>query len=195
MELKELVAKNRSYRRFYEEPISEETLKELVALARITPSAANAQALKYRLVYTKEENEKVFQTLRWAGALLDWDGPKEGERPSADIVILCDQTLGKNKMTDDGIAAQTILLGAVEKGLGGCMLGNVKREELAEALGIDRERFAIDLVLALGKPKETVVLVDLPESGDTRYYRDDAKVHYVPKRSLEELILEKTAAE
>ncbi len=195
MELKELVAKNRSYRRFYEEPISEETLKELVALARITPSAANAQALKYRLVYTKEENEKVFQTLRWAGALLDWDGPKEGERPSAYIVILCDQTLGKNKMTDDGIAAQTILLGAVEKGLGGCMLGNVKREELAEALGIDRERFAIDLVLALGKPKETVVLVDLPESGDTRYYRDDAKVHYVPKRSLEELILEKTAAE
>lgn len=195
MELKELVAKNRSYRRFYEEPISEETLKELVALARITPSAANAQALKYRLVYTKEENEKVFQTLRWAGALLDWDGPKEGERPSAYIVILCDQTLGKNKMTDDGIVAQTILLGAVEKGLGGCMLGNVKREELAEALGIDRERFAIDLVLALGKPKETVVLVDLPESGDTRYYRDDAKVHYVPKRSLEELILEKTAAE
>lgn len=195
MELKELVAKNRSYRRFYEEPISEETLKELVALARITPSAANAQALKYRLVYTKEENEKVFQTLRWAGALLDWDGPKEGERPSAYIVILCDQTLGKNKMTDDGIAAQTILLGAVEKGLGGCMLGNVKREELAEALGIDRERFVIDLVLALGKPKETVVLVDLPENGDTRYYRDDAKVHYVPKRSLEELILEKTAAE
>ena len=126
---------------------------------------------------------------------MDWDGPKEGERPSAYIVILCDQTLGKNKMTDDGIAAQTILLGAVEKGLGGCMLGNVKREELAEALGIDRERFAIDLVLALGKPKETVVLVDLPESGDTRYYRDDAKVHYVPKRSLEELILEKTAAE
>ena len=194
MELKELVAKNRSYRRFYEESISEETLKELIALARITPSTANSQALKYRLVYTKEENEKVFQTLRWAGALPDWDGPKEGERPSAYIVILCDQTLGKNKMTDDGIAAQTILLGAVEKGLGGCMLGNVNREELAEVLKIDKERFGIDLVLALGKPKETVVLVDLPENGDTRYYRDDAQVHYVPKRSLEELILNKTAA-
>ena len=149
MELKELVAKNRSYRRFYEESISEETLNELIALARITPSTANSQALKYRLVYTKEENEKVFQTLRWAGALPDWDGPKEGERPSAYIVILCDQTLGKNKMTDDGIAAQTILLGAVEKGLGGCMLGNVNREELAEVLKIDKERFVIDLVLAL----------------------------------------------
>lgn len=188
--LKDLVAKNRSYRRFYEEPISVEMLKELIALARITPSTANSQALKYRLVSTPEENEKVFSTLSWAGALSDWDGPEEGERPSAYIVILCDQTLGKNKMTDDGIAAQTILLGAVEKGLGGCMLANVKRSELAAALGIDTERFTIDLVLALGKPKETVVLVEMPENGDTRYYRDEAQIHYVPKRALEDLIIE-----
>ena len=141
------------------------------------------------MVYTKEENGKVFQTLHWAGALLDWDGPKEGERPSAYIIILCDQTLGKNKMTDDGIAAQTILLGAVEKGLGGCILGNVDRKKLAEVLQIDMERFTIDLVLALGKPKETIVLTELPENGDTRYYRDKEQVHYVPKRSLEDLIL------
>lgn len=189
MVLKDLVEKNRSYRRFYEEPIPAETVKELIALARITPSTANSQALKYRLVYTPEENAKVFQTLSWAGALPDWDGPEEGERPSAYIIILCDQTLGKNKTTDDGIAAQTILLGAVEKGLGGCMLANVKRKELAEALQIDTERFTIDLVLALGKPKETVVLVDLPENGDTRYYRDNEQVHYVPKRSLEDLLV------
>lgn len=189
MVLKDLVAKSRSYRRFYEEPISVETLKELVALARITPSTANSQALKYRLVYVTEENAKVFQTLRWAGALPDWDGPEEGERPSAYIIILCDQTLGKNKMTDDGIVAQTILLGAAEKGLGGCILANVKRDELAETLRIDTKRFTIDLVLALGKPKETIVLVDLPENGDTRYYRDKEQVHYVPKRSLEDLIV------
>lgn len=187
--LKDLVAKNRSYRRFYEEPISAETLKELVALARITPSTANSQALKFRLVNTPEENAKVFQTIGWAGALPDWDGPEEGERPSAYIIILCDQTLGKNKMTDDGITAQTMMLGAVEKGLGGCMLGNVKRAELAAALGIDTERYTIDLVLALGKPKETVVLTDMPQNGDNRYYRDENQIHYVPKRSLEELII------
>jgi len=188
--LKDLVAKNRSYRRFYEESISTETLKELVALARITPSTANSQALKFRLVNTPEENAKVFQTISWAGALPDWDGPEEGERPSAYIILLCDQTLGKNKMTDDGIAAQTILLGAVEKGLGGCMLGNIKRSELAGILGIDTKRYTIDLVLALGKPKETVVLVDMPENGDNRYYRDENQIHYVPKRSLEDLIIE-----
>lgn len=187
--LKDLVAKNRSYRRFYEEPISTETLKELVSLARITPSTANSQALKFCLVNTPEENAMVFRTLSWAGALPDWDGPEDGERPSAYIIILCDQTLGKNKMTDDGIAAQTMMLGAVEKGLGGCMLANINRSELAKALGIDTEHYTIDLVLALGKPKESVVLVDMPESGDPRYYRDENQVHYVPKRSLEDLII------
>lgn len=181
--------KNRSYRRFYEEEISIEILKELIALARITPSTANSQALKYRLVYTVKEREQVFQTLHWAGALPDWDGPEEGERPSAYIIIVCDQNLGKNKMTDDGIVAQTMLLGAVEKGLGGCIIGNIKRDKLAEVLEIDTTRFTIDLVLALGKPKETVVLTELPESGDTRYYRDKEQIHYVPKRALEDLIL------
>ena len=190
MVFKDLVAKNRSYRRFYEESISVETLKELIALARLTPSTANSQALKYRLVYMPEENAKVFPTLNWAGALPDWDGPEEGERPSAYIVILCDQNLGKNKMTDDGIVAQTILLGAVEKGLGGCMLGNVKRKELAQALGIDLERFTIDLVLALGKPKEHIVITDMPKNGDTRYYRDKEQTHYVPKRFLEDFIVD-----
>ena len=187
--LKDLVAKNRSYRRFYEEPISTETLKELVALARIIPSTANSQALKFYLVNTSKENEKVFRSLSWAGALPDWNGPEAGERPSAYIIILCDQTLGKNKMTDDGIAAQTMMLGAVEKGLGGCILANINRSELAESLGIDTEHYTIDLVLALGKPKESVVLVDMPESGDYRYYRDENQIHYVPKRSLEELII------
>ena len=90
------------------------------------------EALDYLcLLYTS------FPLLGWAGALPDWDGPVPGERPSAYIVILCDLTLGKNKMWDDGITAQTIMLGAVEKGLGGCILGNVKREDLAKTLNID----------------------------------------------------------
>jgi len=188
--LKDLVEKNRSYRRFYEEPITMETLKELIELARVIPSTANSQALKFRLVNTPQENGKVFQNVGWAGALPDWDGPEKGERPSAYIIMLCDQTLGKNKMTDAGIAAQTIMLGAVEKGLGGCIMGNIKRSELAEELGIDMSRYTIELVLAIGKPKEKVVLVDLPENGDTRYYRDENQVHYVPKRSVEELIVD-----
>ena len=113
----------------------------------------------------------------------------EGERPAAYILICCDQSLAKNKPIDDGIAAQTIMLGAVEKGYGGCMLANVKRSELAASLGLDPQKYSIDLVLALGKPKEEVVIVPVGEDGDVRYYRDENQVHYVPKRSLEDILL------
>ena len=119
----------------------------------------------------------------------EWKGPEEGERPSAYIIVLCDKTISQSKPIDVGIAAQTILLGATEKGLGGCMFGSIRREKLAEDFGIDTEKHSIELVIALGKPKETVKLVDLPESGSTAYYRDENGVHYVPKRSVEEIII------
>ena len=190
MQMKELVEKCRSYRRFYEEDrISRETMTELVDLARITASAANSQALKYRICSDTEENEKVFETIGWAGYLTDWIGPEKGERPSGYIVILCDLSLGKNKMMDNGIVAQTMMLAAVEQGYGGCMIGNFKRSQLAEVLGIDTEKYSLDLVLALGRPKEEVKLVLVKEDGDIRYYRDEEQVHYVPKRSLEEVLL------
>lgn len=188
--LKELVLKNRTYRRFYEkETVSEETLKELVDLARTVPSTANSQALKFALITDEEQKAKVFASLGWAGALPDWDGPEEGERPAAYIVVLCDQSIAKNKPIDDGIVSQTIMLGACEKGLGGCIFGNIKRRELAEDLGINPESFSIDLVIAIGRPKETVVITEVGADGSTTYYRDENQVHYVPKRSLEDLIV------
>ena len=188
--LKDLVLRSRSYRRFWEnEVISEDILKELVSLARIAPSTVNSQPLRFRIVNSKEENEKVFECLSWAGLLRDWDGPAKGERPSAYIVILCDLSVGKDKRYDDGICAQTIMLGATEKGYGGCIFGSVKREKLAEMLGIDTEKYSIDLVLALGKPKETVEIVDVTENGSTAYYRDENGIHYVPKHSVDELIV------
>ena len=188
--LKDLVTRCRSYRRFYEEEkISAETLRELVDLARLTASSANSQALKFRICNTAEENEQVFGTLKWAGALPDWDGPEKGERPSAYIIILCDLALGKNKLQDDGIAAQTIMLSAVEKGYGGCMIGNCKRSELIKLLDLDPEQYTVSLVLALGKPREEVVLVPVGENGSTVYYRDENQVHYVPKRELADILI------
>lgn len=188
--IQELVAKCRSYRRFYqEERIGEETLRELVDLARMTASTANSQALKYRLVTEPEECGRVYGTLMWAAALPDWDGPEEGERPAAYIIVACDQTLGRNKQWDEGIAAQTILLGAVERGLGGCMLGSVNRPKLAQVLNLDTGRYALDLVIALGRPKEQVMVVPVGEDGSVRYYRDENQVHCVPKRSLEDILL------
>ena len=188
--IRELVEKNRSYRRFYEDvPVSVETLRELVDLARLSASAANMQPLKYLLSCDRKKNALIFEHLAWAGYLKDWPGPSEGERPSAYIVMLCDRSIVKNVVCDHGIAAQSILLGAVEKGLGGCMIASVQRDKLREVLNIPL-RYDILLVLALGQPGELVVIEKMGPEGNVRYWRDKEGRHHVPKRSLEEIIIE-----
>jgi nitroreductase len=187
--LYDLVLRNRSCRRFEESsPIPRDTLVELVALARSTASAANRQPLKYIISADSQTNGRIFPCLTWAAYLKDWDGPVPGERPSAYIVILIDKTITDDWWCDDGIAAQTILLGAVEKGLAGCMMGSIQKERLRQELDIP-DHLMIRLVLALGKPAETIVLEDLEQGGDIRYWRDEKNIHHVPKRSLEELII------
>ncbi len=189
MNLGELVLKNRSYRRFYENvPIEHETLRQLVDLARLSGSAANLQPLKYMLSGDQNLNATIFPHLRWAGYLKDWDGPPEGERPSGYIIILGDENISKSIGCDHGIAAQSIMLGAVEKGLGGCMIGSIQREGLRRELGIPAH-LEILLVLALGKPRETVEIETIGTEGDIKYWRDEASVHHVPKRSLDEIIV------
>ena len=187
--LKDLVRKNRSYRRFHQDvPVDLETLRALVDLARLSASAANLQPLKYILSYDSETNARTFPHTRWAGYLKDWGGPAEGERPAAYIVILGDTEVCKSFGCDHGIAAQSIMLGAAEQGLGGCIIGSIDRDALRHTLDIPKQ-YEILLVLALGRPKETVVIEDIGPNGDIKYYRDDEGVHHVPKRLLDELIL------
>ena len=186
--LRDLLLKNRSYRRFYQEAeISMETLKDLIALSRITPSAANKQPLKYILSVEKEKNAEIFSTLAWAGYLPQWKGPEEGERPSAYIIVLGDTDIAKQYSIDPGITIQSILLGAVEKDYGGCIFASIDKKSLRAVLSLP-ERFEILYVIALGKPKETVVL-DTIKDNDIKYWREENGTHHVPKRSMEELIL------
>ena len=190
MMIKDLVMQNRTYRRFYQEVAVEcRTLRELVDLARLSASAANLQPLKYILSYEPQKNALIFPHLGWAGYLKDWQGPCEGERPSAYIIILKDIQLSKSSGCDHGIAAQSILLGATEKGLGGCMIGTVQRQKLSKTLDIP-SRYEILLVLALGKPKEQVVIEDIDTTGDIKYWRDSDGKHHVPKRKLDDVILD-----
>jgi len=187
--LKDLVLKNRSYRRFHEEEkIETETLRELVQLAQHCGSGGNVQPLRFVLSNTEERNQQIFPHLGWAGYLKDWPGPEKGERPSAYIVILQDRAIVHLGGCDHGIAAQTILLGATERGLGGCTIGNITREELQSALRID-PKYEILLVLALGKPKERVVIEYVDADADIKYWRDKEGVHHVPKRKLDDLIV------
>lgn len=186
--LKELLQKNRSYRRFFQDVrLTEAELRELVDLTRYCASGRNAQALRYRAVVDEKTCEQVFHTLAWAGYLKDWPGPEEGERPSAYLIQLLDTSIVENCLCDDGIQAQTILLGAVEKGYGGCIIKAFKNDALREILQLP-EHLKIMYVLAIGKPKETVVLEDMKD-GDFRYWREPDGSHHVPKRPLEDLLV------
>jgi nitroreductase len=187
--LKDLILKNRSYRRFYqEEKISNEQLYRWIDLARNSASARNAQTLKYILSTDEPFNAKIFELLGWAGYLTTWHGPEEGERPSAYIILLNDTLVAGNFFCDDGIALQSILLGATEDGYGGCIVHSVNRNKLRELLHLS-EQYDILYVVALGKPKETVVLEKM-KNGDFKYWRDENQIHHVPKRPLDEIIIE-----
>ena len=191
MNIAKLIRKNRAVRRFRQDHhLDMQTLKELVDLARLSASSSNQQPLRFLLSNEPAKNAAIFATLAWAAFLRPWIAPAEGERPAAYIVILADTRLNKSPQYDAGIACQSILLGASELGLGGCILGAIHREELRKALHIPND-CDIMLVIALGKPAETVALEDV-KNGDTRYWRSADNIHHVPKRPLSELIVDFT---
>ena len=187
--IRDLIIKNRSYRRFHQNvSVKMETLRELVDLARLSASAANMQPLRYILSCDPALNALIFPHLAWAAYLKDWIGPCEGERPSAYIIILEDTRISHPLHCDHGIAVQSILLGATEKSLGGCIIGAVDKKGLRKTLGIT-VRYEILLVLALGKPKEKVVIEEAGSDGDIKYWRDSKSIHHVPKRRLDDIIV------
>lgn len=189
MNMIELLKKNRSYRRFGERAVTERELDVLIEAASLTASAGNLQQLRFVPVCGKD-CVRVFPHLRWAGYLADWDGPVQGERPTGYIVVLCPRASeGKYLVgVDVGIASQSMLLTASEMGLGGCMFASIDRSALMEDLSIDGEAWAVALVIALGEPREQVRIVPVSE-GNIKYYRDGDGVHYVPKRTVDELKL------
>lgn len=184
-----LVEQNRSYRRFHQQKrISEAELTELISLARLSPSAANLQNIRYYLVTDYEDCENMFPYLKWANYLRYWEGPEQGERPAAYIIILTPKATTRFHHIDTGIAAQTILLGAAEKGMGGCMIASADKVEIRELFNLP-EAMEISLVIAIGYPAEKVVIDDIDDPDDVEYWRDDDGIHHVPKRRLKELIL------
>ncbi len=184
-----LVEQNRSYRRFHQQKrISEAELKELISLARLSPSAANLQNIRYYLVTDDEDCESMFPYLKWANYLRYWEGPEQGERPAAYIIMLTPKATTRFHHIDTGIAAQTILLGATEKGMGGCMIASADKAAISKLLNLP-EAMEINLVIALGYPAEKVVIDEIDDPDDVEYWRDDDGIHHVPKRRLKELIL------
>ena len=187
--IKELMRKCRSYRRFNEKrSLTKDELWDLIALARLSPSARNAQPLRYILSCDEMTNKAVFPLIAWAGYLKDWDGPEAGERPTGYIVVLKERDVSEcSVLFDAGLAVQAILLGAVERGLGGCVIGAYSKEKLRKVLSIP-EAYDPLYIIALGEPSEKVVIEPLKD-GDVKYWRDEESVHHVPKRDLSDLVL------
>ncbi len=186
---KELIEKNRSYRRFDQSrPLSKETLGELVDGTRLIPSIWNTQSMRYWTVSDPEECEKVFATVGWAAQYKDWDGPEIGEHPTGYIFLLRDKTLTKSLRYDDGIAAATLTLYATSMGLGCCIMQNCNFVRISQELGIDRNRYVFSLVIALGHPVEKVQLEEV-QANDTKYWRTADKIQHVPKRKLADVWL------
>lgn len=185
--IRDLIIKNRSYRRFDESvAIAEAQIRKWIELARFSASGRNMQPLKYVICTDDQITGQIFPHLGWAGYLTEWKGPQEGERPVAYVVVLHDKSLSENYFCDDGIAMQSILLGAVEDGFGGCIIGTVNKTKISRILDLP-ENLEILCLIALGKPAETVVM-DAAIDNNIKYWRDENHVHHVPKRPLEEII-------
>lgn len=186
---KDLVTLNRSCRRFdNSHKLDEKILIKLIELARHCASGANMQPLKYVICCDEQKNEEIFSCLGWAAYLKDWKGPEKEERPTGYIVIMGDHTISDNFFCDHGIAAQTILLGARSMGLGGCMFAAINIKKLKNHLDI-ADHLEVKLVVAIGKPVEEIQIDDVNQEGDIKYWRDENKVHHVPKRKVGDLIV------
>jgi len=191
MEFIERVKEARTCRRYAgNKPLPVGTLEYLVDCAHLTPSGKNAQPLRYAIVEQPESCATVYSALRWAGALKDWDGPEEAERPTGYIILCAPKTAGPLTSIDLGISAQTINLAAQDKGLATCMLVSFNPTIIAPLIKLP-EDMSILLVMSIGYPVEERHIASVPESGKLTYWRDEKQVHYVPKLALKDVIFTK----
>lgn len=190
-DLKNLMMSDRTVRRFREsERIPVETLEKVVELVRYCPSGRNAQPLRYVIVTSEDDKEKVYPLLKWAGYFKDWYGPEKGERPAAYIIQCLDTKYGNNCLCDDGLQLEAMTLGLRTLGIAGCIIKAFDSIKLHEELRVG-ERYLPRYVLAVGYPAENVEIEDMDgsEDADFKYYRTPDGTHHVPKRPLSELIL------
>lgn len=190
--IKDLIKKNRSVRGYdNSREVTIEELHEMVDCARLSASSVNMQPLKYILVNTVDGKARVLKQVSFAAKLSALKLPHRGSEPMAYIVICQDEQISKSEtgfLRDVGIAAQSITLAATELGLGACMLGYFSPDKLRQALDLS-ENLKPQLVISLGKSVEAVRIVEIEEGESTDYYRDEAGIHYVPKRKLDDVII------
>ncbi|MBR0286965.1 MAG: nitroreductase family protein [Bacteroidales bacterium] len=182
--LESLLKRNRSYRGFdASRVVTEADLLKMLEVVPWVASGMNAQPLRFKLV-TGADAALVHPLVKLGAALPEEHLPHPGEEPSA-YLIVCSAASGKVVDMDLGFAAQSILLKAVEMGLGGIFILNFQADALRDALQLPLPPLA---VIGLGKPLERIFLVPVKEGTDLNYYRKDG-AHFVPKLQMEDLVL------
>lgn len=177
----------RTIRKFQQKPIQQNTLLKLVDSARIAPSAANMQPLKYKIVTDEDTCAAMFPHLHWAGYLPNGT-PDASERPTAYILIFQDLNLrSADASIDVGAAAMTMTLCAQELGISSCWIGSVDRNAVCDLFHID-ESLKLHLVIALGYPAQNSQIADITDK-NIKYFMDSDNVLNVPKRALEDILL------
>ena len=163
---------------------------QILDAARLTPSGANLQSIRFLAVTDPVEVDFVTKSAKWAAYLTDWQGPTEDEAPTAWVLLLSPAEKAAPSI-DLGITAEALLLSATALGYGGCMFLSIDRGAIAERLGIG-DGMRIDLAVALGVPAEEVVIREITDGDDLRYYRDENGRHVVPKLSLKDRLYPRT---
>lgn len=186
--LMELLATRRTYRRFEQRTVSQEIIDEIITAARLASSAANKQPLSYIVVKDAGKVADVFEQTKWAGYLPPEIGqPKENERPVLFIAVVENLNINRDCDTDAGLAISNMTLAAWNHGVGSCIIGACNKEKLSEMFGLNEEQ-KLHTVVAFGYPTHESSIVDVEKDGDIKYYVDDKKDYFVPKRKLEDVV-------
>lgn len=186
--LMELLATRRTYRRFEQKEISQEIIDEILTAARLASSAANKQPLSYIVVKDADKVAEVFAQTRWAGYLAPEIGqPQQGEEPVLFIAVVQNLNINRDCDTDAGLAISNMTLAAWNHGVGSCIIGACNKEKLSEMFGLSEDQ-KLHTVVAFGYPTHESSIVDVKEDGDIKYFVDEKKDYFVPKRKLEDVV-------
>ncbi|MBI9033891.1 MAG: nitroreductase family protein [Bacteroidales bacterium] len=190
MELKQLIKANRSYRKYeHAIKIEESVILEWIDYARFVSSSKNRQAVRFLVITESDQVQCICNQMQWARHLKGWDGPNKEQMPSALLIVCTDDTVNNKAETDVGIITQTLLLQAVNEGFGGCILRSINRKLIREKYKLN-ENLKIDMVVALGKPAQEIILEEMGAGSQAcDYWEDENGTHHVPKRAMEDVVI------
>ena len=188
MDFFEFIKSRRTIRKFKNTPLTAEQLKRYIDAARVAPSAANIQPLKYIAVANPDMSEKIFPFVKWAGYLAGEYNPKDGEHPTAYVAVCADTSIRQSGYdVDMGAAVENMILAALADGVGSCWIGSIDHAKISELLEIS-DNLKLLCVLALGYPAETPEETDVCDDSIKYFIGENGNLQ-VPKRSIDDVLI------